>query len=167
MTTQLVFNGLLVFTTLTTLLVTGLLFTFALLIMPGLGKLEDHVFLQSFQEIDGIIQRNHPIFIAVWLGSILSLLIATLMGFDQLDRLPQGLLTTATALYLLGVQLPTFRGNVPLNNQLRTLDLMTMNETELAETRRSFEPAWNRLNLFRTSICLAVAILLIVVAILR
>ncbi|NRB76107.1 MAG: hypothetical protein HRU46_17235, partial [Verrucomicrobiales bacterium] len=51
MTTQLIFNGLLVFSTLTTLLVTGLLFTFALLVMPGLGQLEDRAFLRGFQEI--------------------------------------------------------------------------------------------------------------------
>ena len=167
MTTQIIFNGLLVFTILTTLIVTGLLFTFAILVMPGLGRLEDRGFLRGFQEIDGIIQRSHPIFVVVWLGSILGLLATTVMGFAQLDGLAQGLLITATALYLLGVQLPTFRGNVPLNNQLQTLDVKTMSEPDLAETRQSFEPAWNRLNLFRTGICLCVATLLIVVAIVR
>ncbi|MEM9282739.1 MAG: DUF1772 domain-containing protein [Verrucomicrobiota bacterium] len=167
MSTPIIFNGLLVFATLTTLLVTGLLFTFALLVMPGLGQLDDRGFLRGFQEIDGIIQRSHPIFVLVWVGSVLSLLIATVMGFGQLGGLAQGLLVTATALYIFGVQLPTFRGNVPLNNKLQTLELMTMGEPELVEARRSFEPAWNRLNLFRTIICLGVAILLIVVAILR
>lgn len=167
MTPPILFNSVLIFATLTTLLVTGLLFTFALLVMPGLGRLDDRGFLQGFQEIDGIIQRGHPIFVVVWLGSILGLLVATVMGFGQLNGLAQGLLITATALYLLGVQLPTFRGNVPLNNQLQTLELTTMSEPDLAEARRSFEPAWNRLNLFRTRICLCVAILLIVIAILR
>ncbi|MEM9283573.1 MAG: DUF1772 domain-containing protein [Verrucomicrobiota bacterium] len=167
MTTQIIFNGLLVFATLSTLLVSGLLFTFALLVMPGLGQLEDRGFLRGFQEIDGIIQRSHPIFVVVWAGSILSLLIATVMGFGQLDGIAQGLLITATALYIIGVQLPTFRGNVPLNNQLQTLELTTMSEPDLAEARRCFEPAWNRLNLVRTCICLGVAILLIVVAVLR
>lgn len=167
MTTPTIFDGLLVVATLTTLLVAGLLFTFALLVMPGLGRLEDREFLRGFQEIDGIIQRGHPLFMTVWLGSALSLLAATVMGFGQLDRLAQGLLITATALDLLGVQLPTIRGNVPLNNQLQSLDLATMSETRLAESRRSFEPAWNRLNLFRTSMSLGAATLLIVVAIQR
>lgn len=167
MTTETIFNGLLVFATLTTLLVTGLLFTFALLVMPGLGRLEDRGFLRGFQEIDGIIQRSHPIFVVVWLGSILSLLIATVIGFGHLDGLAQCLLIAATVLYILGVQLPTLRGNVPLNNQLQTLEIMTMSESDLSEARRSFEPAWNRLNLLRTIICLGVAILLIVVGILK
>lgn len=167
MTTQLIFNGLLVFGTLTTLLVAGLLFTFALLVMPGLGQLEDRAFLRGFQEIDGIIQRSHPIFVLVWLGSILSLLTVTIMGFGQLDGLAQGLLLTAAALYVFGVQLPTFRGNVPLNNRLQRLDLSTMSDPEISEARRSFEPAWNRLNIFRTIVCVGVGILLILVVLLR
>ena len=167
MTTQLIFDILLVFATLTTLLVTGLLFTFALLVMPGLGKLEDRAFLWGFQEIDLIIQRSHPIFVVVWLGSVLSLLAATAMGFSQLDGWVQGLLLTATALYFLGVQLPTMRGNVPLNNQLQTLKLTTLSEAGLAEARQAFEPAWNRLNVFRTLVCTVVATLLIVVVLLK
>lgn len=151
----------------TTILVTGLLFTFALLIMPGLGQLEDREFLRGFQEIDRIIQNNHPLFVVVWLGSILGLLATTAMGFGQLEGAARVLLITATVLYILGVQLPTFCGNVPLNNRLQTLELTTLSEPELVEARRAFEPAWNRLNLFRTIICLVVAILLIVVTILR
>ena len=167
MTTQLIFNGLLVFATLSTLLVTGLLFTFALLVMPGLGQLDDRSFLRGFQEIDRIIQHGHPVFVVVWLGSILSLLAATVVGFGQLEGLAQGLLVAATVLYILGVQLPTVRGNVPLNNELQTLEIMTLSETELAKARQSFEPAWNRINLFRTIICLGVAILLILVVVRR
>lgn len=167
MTAQLIFNGLFLFATLTTLLVTGLLFTFALLVMPGLGQLDDREFLRGFQEIDRIIQHGHPAFVVVWLGSVVSLLAAVLIGFSQLDGLAQGLLITAAGLYLVGVQLPTLRGNVPLNNQLQTLELATMSEPELTEARRTFEPSWNRLNLFRTGICLGVGILLLVVMLLR
>lgn len=167
MTTQIIFDGILLFATITTLLVAGLLFTFALLVMPGLARLEDRTFLRGFQAIDTIIQQSHPIFVLVWPGSVLSLLIATVMGLGQLDGLAQGLLLGATILYLLGVQLPTFRGNLPLNNHLQTLDLMKMSERDLAAARQSFEPAWNRLNFFRTYVCLGVAILLIVVNILR
>ena len=167
MTTQLIFNGLLIFATLTTLLVTGLLLTFALLVMPGLGQLDDRSFLQGFQEIDLIIQRGHPVFMVVWLGSVLSLFVVSFMAFNQLQGAAQGLLVTAAVLYVLGVQVPTVRGNVPLNNNLQKLELATLSEPELAEAREAFEPAWNRFNLFRTFICLGVAILLIVMVFLR
>lgn len=167
MNTQILFNGLLVFATLTTLLVTGLLLTFALLVMPGLGKLSDRAFLQGFQEIDGIIQRGHPVFVVVWLGSIGGLILAAITGFGLLDGWPRGLLIAAAALYVLGVQLPTNRGNVPLNNQLQTLELATLSEPALAGARQAFEPTWNRLNLLRTVFCLVVAVLLILVCVLR
>lgn len=167
MTTGSIFNGLLVFSTLTTVLVAGLLFTFALLVMPGLGQLEDRSFLRGFQEIDRIIQHGHPLFVVVWLGSVISLLAATVMGFSQLDGLARGLLITATVLYMAGVQLPTIRGNVPLNNELQALELTSVSEPGLANARKSFEVSWNRLNLFRTIVCLLVATLLIVVVLLR
>lgn len=167
MTTQILFNGLLVFATLTTLLVTGLLFTFALLVMPGLGQLEDRAYLRGFQEIDGIIQRGHPIFVVVWLGSVVSLVLVAVMGFGQLDGWARGLLVAAAVLYVLGVQLPTVRGNVPLNNQLQARELTDMSEPELAEARQLFEPSWNRLNVFRTVVSVLVAILLILVCVLR
>ncbi|MDF1862650.1 MAG: DUF1772 domain-containing protein [Verrucomicrobiales bacterium] len=167
MTAHFIFNGLLTFATLSTLLVAGLLFTFALLVMPGLGQLDDRGFLRGFQEIDRIIQQNNPVFVVVWLGSIISLLAVTVMGFGQLNGLAQGLLIAATLLYMLGVQLPTMQGNVPLNNHLQSLELTTMGEPDLAEARQSFELPWNRLNLFRTIISLVVAILLIGVGILR
>ena len=167
MTTQILFNGLLVFATLTPLLVTGLLFTFALLVMPGLGQLEDRAFLRGFQEIDGIIQRGHPIFVVVWLGSVVSLILVAVMGFGKLDGWARGLLVTAAVLYVLGVQLPTIRGNVPLNNQLQASELTAMSEPELAEARQLFEPSWKRLNIFRTAVSIVVAILLILVCMLR
>lgn len=167
MTTQIFFNGLLSFATLTTILVTGLLFTFALLVMPGLGQLDDREFLRGFQEIDRIIQHSHPLFVVVWLGSILGLLAACALGYGQLDEWPRGLLIAATVLFIIGVQLPTFRGNVPLNNKLQTLELASMNTSHLAEARQAFEPRWNRLNVFRTLISVVVSILLIIVVLLR
>lgn len=167
MNTEFLFNSLLVFATLTTLLVTGLLFTFSLLVMPGLGQLEDRSFLRGFQEIDRIIQDNHPVFVVVWLGSVVGLVSAAVIGFSQLDGPVRGLLVVGAGLYLVGVQLPTMRGNVPLNNQLQTLELETMTESELAEARKAFEPAWIRLNVFRTISCVVAALLLIVAGILK
>ena len=162
-----IFNGLLLFASLTTLLVTGLLFTFALLVMPGLGQLDDRSFLRGFQEIDRIIQRSHPVFVVVWLGSILGLIVVTMASFTQLEGWAQVLLIAATVIYILGVQLPTVQGNLPLNNKLQKLELKTMSEADLAQARKAFEPAWNRLNLFRSIFSLIVATLLIVVVLLR
>lgn len=156
-----IFVATLIFATLTTTLVAGIAFTFALLVMPGTGKLSDREFLKAFQEMDGIIQRSHPIFITVWLGSNSALLAAVILAFGRLDSLPLALLFTSTVVYYLGVQFPTVIGNVPLNNRIQKLELETMGSDSLASARSQFERSWNRLNILRTSVALVVSVLLI------
>ena len=63
------------------------------------------------------------------------------------DRL---LIIVAALLYLLGVQVPTFAINVPLNDQIQKLDLDSMNETTRRRAREVFEPRWNKWNAIRT-----------------
>ncbi len=66
------FFGLLLVSTLLCTLVTGFVFTYAIVVMPGFGKLNDREFIQAFQATDGIIQNNQPLFMFVWVGSIAS-----------------------------------------------------------------------------------------------
>jgi uncharacterized membrane protein len=152
---------MLILATLLSSLVAGLLFAFAIVIMPGIKTLNDREFIRTFQVMDGVIQNNQPIFMLVWMGSALTLLIATVIGFRQLDLVGKSVLITATLLYMFGVQLPTIAINVPLNNQLQTLDVDAMNETTLKTARRAFEPRWNRWNTIRTAIGSLVTSLLI------
>ena len=44
-------------------LVAGLLFGFAVVVMPGIAKLTDKEYLLAFKHMDEIIQDNHPLFI--------------------------------------------------------------------------------------------------------
>ena len=131
-------------------LVAGLLFGFAVVVMPGIGKLADKEFLHAFKHMDGIIQNNQPLFILVWAGSILSTITTLILGAMDLSGGRLYLLVGASALYLLGVQLPTFRFNIPLNNMLQTYGIGAMNESEAASARADFETPWNRWNRFRT-----------------
>ncbi len=157
------FTNLLIVAVLCVALVTGLVFTFALITMPGIKRLNDREFIRAFQVMDGIIQGNQPLFIVVWAGSVVALLAAAVLGFRQLDGVPQWLLIAATVVYLLGVQLPTIRVNVPLNNELQTLDVSTMDTAALSIARQQFEPRWNRWNTFRTVIAVGVTVMLMTV----
>ena len=109
-----------------------------------------------------MIQNNQPLFILVWAGSAVTLLLSAAFGFGQLTGLDRTLLLVAVAVYLLGVQLPTLTINVPLNNQLQTLDLEAMSEDALAEARDRFEPRWNRWNQIRTILAVLTSTLLII-----
>lgn len=143
-------------------LVAGFLFAFAVVVMPGIRNLADREFIHTFQVIDRVIQKNQPIFIFVWAGSAVVLIVTLVLGIGQLDGVTLFLLILSTLIYILGVQLPTVIFNVPLNNRLQTIDVERGTETELKNARRDFEPRWNRWNLIRTVLSSLVSILLII-----
>lgn len=143
-------------------LVSGFLFAFALVVMPGIKSLNDREFLRAFQVMDRVIQNNHPLFILVWLGSVVALLTSVVLGVGQLDGAGLLHIIFAAITYLFGVQLPTITINIPLNNKLQTMDVDIMNETTQKAARNDFEPRWNRWNLIRTSFASLAATLLII-----
>ena len=143
-------------------LVAGFVFAFACVTMPGIGTLGDREFLRSFQVMDRVIQNNQPLFVLVWAGSALILVLCAVIGLGRLAGLDRGLLLAAVAVYLAGVQLPTLAINVPLNNRLQTLDLETMSDDTVAAARGDFEPRWNRWNQIRTVFAALTSVLLIV-----
>ena len=55
-------------------LVGGFIFTYAIVVMPGLSNLNDKDFLRAFQVTDAVIQKNQPLFMFTWIGSILTVL---------------------------------------------------------------------------------------------
>lgn len=143
-------------------LVAGFVFAFAVVVMPGIGNLGDGEFLRAFQTMDRVIQNNQPVFMLVWMGSVIALLAAAALGFGQLDGTGRLLIIVAALVYLLGVQLPTVTINVPLNNTVQTLDIETMDESALATARRDFEQRWNYWNSTRTILASLVSVLLII-----
>ncbi len=146
-------------------LVAGLVFTFAIVVMPGIQSLGALAFLKSFKAMDRVIQNNPPIFMLVWLGSAVVLLLSTVLGIWQLAGLDRFLLIAACAIYLFGVQLPTVTINIPLNNQLQSQDLDTLTEAALLETSAKFESRWLRWNAIRSILAILTTVLLLVLLI--
>ncbi len=147
-------------------LVTGLLFGFVVVAMPGIGTLDDAAFLRGFQVMDRVIQDRQPLFMVAWLGSVVAVLATAALGIAQLDGADRALAVAAAAVYLLGVQVPTAAINIPLNNAIQAIDPAAMDAAALAEARRGFEPRWNRWNAIRTALG-ALATLLLLVLLLR
>lgn len=143
-------------------LVAGFLFAFAVVVMPGIANLGDGEFLRAFQVVDRVIQNNQPVFLLVWLGSVIALLASAALGLGQLDGNGRWFLIAAVLVYLVGVQLPTITLNVPLNNGVQALDLESMDETAQATARRDFESRWNRWNSIRTVLASLTSVILIV-----
>lgn len=163
MATEVIFQILLIWATFLCSLVAGFLFAFAVVVMPGIQSLKDREFIRGFQAIDRVIQNNQPIFVLVWVGSVLVLATSAVLCIGQLDRVGYLLIVFALLAYILGVQLPTFTINIPLNNKLQALDVDQMNEATHQAARLDFEPRWNRWNSIRTTFaCLTSALLIIV-----
>ena len=146
-------------------LVAGLLFGFAVVVMPGIAKLSDREYLISFKHMDGIIQNNQPLFLLVWVGSILSVIITLILGIMNLNGGQLYLLTGGSILYLLGVQLPTFRFSIPLNNSLQHLDIEALGEPQATLSRSDFEIPWIRWNRIRTVNAIGSVVLLLLLVI--
>ena len=68
----------LIFSILSCSLVTGFIFTYAIVVLPGFSKLDDKEYLRAFQVTDEVIQNNQPLFMLTWIGSIISVLGAIL-----------------------------------------------------------------------------------------
>lgn len=144
-------------------LVGGFLFAFSAVVMPGLRSLDDAGFLRAFQVIDRVIQNGQPLFGVVWVGSVLAVVAAAVLSIWALTGVDRLLVVAAALVYVLGVQLPTVRVNLPLNNQLQRLDVSTMTDTTRRQAREAFEPRWNRWNVTRTACAIFVALLLLLV----
>jgi len=143
-------------------LVAGFVFAFAVVVMPGIGHLGDGEFLRAFQVMDRVIQNSQPVFLLVWMGSVIALLASAALGFGQLDGTGRLLIIVAVLVYLLGVQVPTVTINVPLNNTVQALEIDAMDETAQAAARQDFEMRWNIWNSIRTGLASLVSVLLII-----
>ena len=157
-----IFQIILILATLLCSLVAGFLFAFAVIVMPGIKSLTAPEFIRAFQVMDRVIQNNQPIFIFVWVGSVVALVLSAVLGFGQLEGSGRLLLIFVALCYLLGVQLPTVAINIPLNNKLQTLDVHVMNEAAQKAERENFEQRWNQWNVIRTGFAILASALLII-----
>jgi uncharacterized membrane protein len=153
----------LVAATLLSSLTAGLVFAFAVVVMPGIRSLPDRDFLRAFKVMDRVIQENDPLFLLVWVGSALAVVAAAALALVSLSGADLWLVLGAAATYLVGVQLPTFAINVPLNNRLQALDLDALDQAALGAAREAFEARWNRWNSIRTVLATLTALMLLIV----
>ena len=152
-----IFIGFLIVSTLLCALVTGFIFTYAVVVMPGFAKLDDRDFIRAFQVTDGVIQNNQPLFMLAWVGSIVSIAATMILGFIELHGIERWTVITIGFVYLLGVQGITIRFHLPLNNRLQRLEIDEMDPESLSKERNKFETRWNYFNNIRTLIAFAVS----------
>ena len=153
-----ILNISLFFSTLLCSLVTGFILTYAIVVMPGLSKLDDKEFIKAFQVTDGIIQNNQPIFILIWVGSIISVVSTIIISIFTLGILEGWKIIFVSLVYLIGVQAITIIIHLPLNRRIQKIDINSTNLQSLNEERKNFETKWNYFNNIRTVIAFLVTL---------
>ena len=148
-------------------LVTGFILTYAIVIMPGLSNLDDKEFIKAFQVTDGIIQNNQPIFILIWIGSIVSVLSTIITSILSLGILDAWLIIFVSVVYLLLVQGITILIHLPLNKSIQNIDINSSNSETLSKMRKSFETKWNYFNNVRTVVAFFVVLIFLSILTIR
>ena len=148
-------------------LVTGFIFTYAIVVMPGFSKLSDKEFIKAFQVTDEVIQNNQPLFMITWIGSIISILLTIIVATATTGLSNSWLIILVGFIYLLGVQGVTIVIHLPLNNNIQKMDIDKMTDKNLGEERRKFQKKWNFFNNIRTSVAFLVSVTLILILTMR
>ena len=155
------------FSILLSALVTGFILTYAIVIMPGLSNLDDKEFIKAFQVTDGIIQNDQPIFIVIWIGSIVSVLSTIITSILCLGILDAWLIIFVSVVYLLLVQGITILIHLPLNKSIQNIDINSSNSETLSKMRKSFETKWNYFNNVRTVVAFFVVLIFLSILTIR
>ena len=157
----------LIFSILSCSLVGGFIFTYAIVVMPGLSSLSDKDFLRAFQVTDAIIQDNQPLFMFTWVGSMVAMFMMIVVSSVRVELAEAWPIVLISVAYLVGVQGITAAFHFPLNNHIQNLIIEDLNDETLADERLKFEAKWNFFNYIRTGIALSVSFLLLIILSLR
>jgi uncharacterized membrane protein len=131
--------------------------------MPGFSKLNDKDFIRAFQVTDNIIQNNQPLFMLIWIGSILSVISTIVFSIFNINADYSIFIIVTGFFYLIGVQGLTISIHIPLNNNIQKIDVDKEDELKLKEVRKEFEIKWNYYNRIRTVVAFTVTTLLMLI----
>lgn len=128
--------------------------------MPGIGRVEDEVFLGTLKSMNKVILN--PAFFLVFFGSVIMNLINPILLRNQASSKVILLLIVAAGIYLVGMFFVTLFGNIPLNRLLEGSSLETLSSGQLQVLRTRIEQPWKTYNWIRTLSSLAAFVLLVV-----
>lgn len=143
---------LLLLTTVIMGLTAGIFFCWSISVTKGLAPLPDKEYLMAFQSLNREILN--PLFFICFLGPVILLPASAWQQYAHPVPLRCWLLLAAAAVYIVGVIIVTFAGNVPLNDTIDAFNISAATTTQIADCRMNFEARWNGLNTIRTLACI-------------
>ena len=143
-------------------LVGGFIFTYSIIVMPGLSNLNNKDFLKAFQVTDAVIQNNQPLFMFTWIGSIVAILTTIVASLITVGLSEAWIIILVGAAYLVGVQGIKVAIHIPLNNHIQKLNIEELDDKTLADEHMKFETKWNFFNIIRTGIAISISLLMLI-----
>lgn len=137
-------------------LIAGLMFSFTIAVSPGLKHLSDLESLKAMKSINKDILN--PVFFFCFFSPLLFFPVT--IYFQQNYGLNRWLLIAGFLAYILVIVI-TATINVPLNNQLKSFNLLNASQLELLNFRNVFENRWTYWNNIRTVLSVMSLIFLI------
>jgi uncharacterized membrane protein len=138
-------TGALIVAILTSGLLAGVYYSYAISVMPALGAFDDRTFVDVMNKINVVIVN--PPFMLSFLGSVGFTLLAGAWYLKPAARPVLVIIGIGLALNITSLVI-TSAINVPLNNQLSTATTATT-PTDLSALRQQFESSWVRWNVIR------------------
>ena len=157
----------LIFSILFCSLVSGFIFTYAVVVMPGLSNLNNKNFLRAFQVTDAVIQNKQPLFMFIWIGSIVVILSTIVVSLVSIGLSKAWLIVLIGIVYLFGVHGITVTSYIPLNNHIQNINIEKLNEKSITDERINFEKRWNFFNYIRTAVAISTSFSLLIILSLR
>ena len=157
----------LIFSILFCSLVSGFIFTYAIVVMPGFSNLNNKDFLRAFQVTDAEIQNKQPLFMFIWMGSIVAILSTIVVSLVSIGLSKAWLIVLIGIVYLFGVHGITVTIHIPLNNHIQNINIEKLNEKSIADERINFEKRWNFFNYIRTAVAISTSFSLLIILSLR
>nr|WP_294948765.1 anthrone oxygenase family protein [uncultured Mucilaginibacter sp.] len=144
--------------TLTTGLVAGVFYAFAISVNPAFAQLPDGEYIRAMQTIN--IAIVNPAFAFSFFGAPLLLPLATIVHRKMQAKFKW--LLAATIIYLIGSFGVTVLGNIPLNDTLAQFRLPGASALQMATARGAFEHPWCQWHMVRTVASVAALVLLLI-----
>lgn len=134
---------------LSTGLMAGLFFGWAVSVNLGLARVSDRTYVATMQSINRAIVN--PLFIVVFMGAAAALVAAAVVYAVDGQSKRATWLFVAAGTYVVGVLGVTIGGNIPLNDKLEAFDLENSAEEAISQQRHGYESPWVRWHNIRTA----------------
>lgn len=130
-------------------LMAGLFFGWAVSVIPGLARIADRSYVSTMQSVNRAIVN--PLFVVFFIGTVVALAAGALVHLRDGQTRRATWLAAAAGAYAFGVLGVTVGRNIPLNDALDAFALDGATDEAVAERRRGYESPWNRWHNVRTA----------------